>query len=131
MGRPAGRSGKGKGKGGDEKAESKRVKRVDLRKFLAKWMLRSYPDDRGRPLMLGSGKTTAEAALAPEALRAVLDADCSDLLRRPTVGLNLAAASLDCATLFAPVLQDKLPAILPKLASESFQEKVRFLNLSR
>ena len=66
-------SGKGAAKGGDQK-ESKYVKRVDLYKFLAKWSLRSYPDDRGRPLMLGAGKSTAQAALEPQTLRAMLDA---------------------------------------------------------
>ena len=107
------------------------MKRVDLYKFLGKWVLRSYPDDRGRPLMLGAGKATAPAALAPEALRAVLDSDCCELLRRPTMGLNLAAASVDCAALFAPILQEKLETVMPKIVAESFLDKVRFLNLAR
>ena len=59
-------SNKGKGKGG-EKQESKYVKKVDLYKFLGKWLLRSYPDGHGKPLMLG--QKTAAQALAPEALR--------------------------------------------------------------
>ena len=76
-------------------------------------------------------ENTVQAALEPEALRAVLDADCCELLRRPTMGLNLAAASMDCASLFGPVLQEKLEGILPKLNSENFLEKVHFLNLAR
>ena len=63
--------GKGSAKGGEQAKASKYVKRVDLYKFLGKWILRSYPDERGRPLMLGAGKHTAHAALEPEALRAV------------------------------------------------------------
>ena len=131
-----GRSGKAKGsgngaaKGGDHK-ESKYVKRVDLYKFLAKWSLRSYPDDRGRPLMLGAGKSTAQAALEPQTLRAMLDADCCELLRRPTMGLNLAAASVDCAAIFGPILQEQLAVVIPKLTGDSFTEKVQYLNLAR
>ncbi|CAE7411337.1 unnamed protein product, partial [Symbiodinium sp. CCMP2456] len=122
---------KGAGKAGEQPKESQYVKRVDLYKFLGKWMLRSYPDERGRPLMLGAKKSTAEAALEPEALRAILDADCCELLRRPTMGLNLAAASIDCAALLGPVLQDKMESLLPKLTSENFLDKVHFLNLAR
>ena len=135
MGRPSGRRGKGgtakSGKGGEEAKDSKYIKRVDLYKFLAKWTLRSYPDERGNPLMLGSGRTTTQAALMPEALRAELDADCCELLRRPTMGVNLAAAAVDCAAMFAPALQEKLETLLPKLGAESFQENVQFLNLAR
>ncbi|CAE6973429.1 unnamed protein product [Symbiodinium sp. CCMP2592] len=104
---------KGAGKAGEQPKESQYVKRVDLYKFLGKWMLRSYPDERGRPLMLGAKKSTAQAALEPEALRAILDADCCELLRRPTMGLNLAAASIDCAALLGPVLQEKMDSLLP------------------
>ncbi|CAE7245390.1 unnamed protein product [Symbiodinium sp. CCMP2592] len=122
---------KGAGKAGEQPKESQYVKRVDLYKFLGKWMLRSYPDERGRPLMLGAKKSTAQAALEPEALRAILDADCCELLRRPTMGLNLAAASIDCAALLGPVLQEKMDSLLPKVTSENFLDKVQFLNLAR
>ncbi|CAE7352977.1 PIF1 [Symbiodinium sp. CCMP2592] len=122
---------KGAGKAGEQPKESQYVKRVDLYKFLGKWMLRSYPDERGRPLMLGAKKSTAQAALEPEALRAILDADCCELLRRPTMGLNLAAASIDCAALLGPVLQEKMDSLLPKVTSATFLDKVQFLNLAR
>ena len=46
--------GKGAGKAGEQPKESQYVKRVDLYKFLGKWILRSYRDERGRPLMLGA-----------------------------------------------------------------------------
>ena len=118
---------KGKGKGA--KAESQYVKRVDLYKFLGKWLLRSYPDERGRPLMLQG--SDAAAALSPDTLRAVLDADCCELLRRPLMGLNLSAASADGAALFAPILQEKLEALVPLLTAEEFLDKVHYLNLAR
>lgn len=121
-------SNKGKGKGG-EKQESKYVKKVDLYKFLGKWLLRSYPDGHGKPLMLG--QKTAPQALAPEALRGILDAECCELLRRPTMGVNLSAASVDGASLFLPVLQEKLEELAPKLQEESFVEKFQFMNLAR
>ena len=133
MGRRGNAKGGGKeaGKAGEQPKESQYVKRVDLYKFLGKWILRSYPDERGRPLMLGAKKSTAQAALEPEALRAILDADCCELLRRPTMGLNLAAASIDCAALLGPVLQEKMESLLPKLTSENFLDKIQFLNLAR
>ena len=121
-------SNKGKGKGG-EKQESKYVKKVDLYKFLGKWLLRSYPDGHGKPLMLG--QKTAAQALAPEALRGILDAECCELLRRPTMGINLSAASVDGASLFLPVLQEKLEELAPKLQEEGFVEKFQFMNLAR
>ena len=68
-----GRSGKAKGagkgltKGGEQAKESQYVKRVDLYKFPGKWMLRSYPDERGCPLMFGAGKQTQTAAAALDA----------------------------------------------------------------
>lgn len=122
-------SSKGKGKGGEKQQESKFVKKVDLYKFLGKWLLRSYPDVSGKPLMLG--QKTAAQALAPDALRGVLDAECCELLRRPTMGLNLSAASVDCASLFLPVLQETLAELAPKLQDESFAQKFQFLNLAR
>lgn len=122
-------SSKGKGKGGEKQQESKFVKKVDRYKFLGKWLLRSYPDVSGKPLMLG--QKTAAQALAPDALRGVLDAECCELLRRPTMGLNLSAASVDCAGLFLPVLQEKLAELAPKLQDESFVQKFQFLNLAR
>lgn len=67
-----------------------------------------------------------QAALEPQALRTVLDPDCCELLRRPTMGLNLAAASVDCASLFGPVLQEKLAIVVLKLTAESFEEKVHY-----
>lgn len=119
---------KGKGKGG-EKQESKYVKKVDLYKFLGKWLLRSYPDGHGKPLMLG--QKTAAQALAPEALRGILDAECCELLRRPTMGINLSAASVDGASLLLPILQEKLAELAPKLQEDGFVEKFQFMNLAR
>ena len=55
------------------------------------------------------------AGLGPEPLRGVLDGDRCELLRRPTMGLNLGAASTDCAALFAPILQEKLETVVPLL----------------
>lgn len=117
---------KGKGKG--DAAESKFVKRVDLYKFSAKWMLRSYPDERGNPLMC---QPSAQAALAPEALRKSLDQDCCELMRRPTMGVNLCAASIDGAALHGPALQETLEKLLPKITADDFLEKVQFFNLAR
>jgi hypothetical protein len=125
------RQGKGavsKGKGKGDAAESKFVKRVDLYKFSAKWMLRSYPDERGNPLMC---QPSAQAALAPEALRKSLDQDCCELMRRPTMGVNLCAASIDGAALHGPALQETLEKLLPKITADDFLEKVQFFNLAR
>ena len=124
MDRPSYRSGKGKSaQGADEAKDPKYIKRVDLWKLLAKWSLGSYPDARGSPLLLGSGKASVPKALLPEPLRGMLDADCSELLRRPATGLNLAAAAVDGAALFA--------ALIPKLTAEDFLDKVQYLNPAR
>ena len=124
-----GRTSKPKGQGKGAKAESQFIKRVELHKLLGKWILRSYPDDRGRPLMLQGND--AVAGLGPEPLRGVLDGDCCELLRRPTMGLNLGAASTDSAALFAPILQEKLETLVPLLTTEGFLDKVHYLNLAR
>ena len=95
----------GKGKGKKAAAvgqETPYVKRVDLYKFLGKWLLRSYPDETGRPLM------SPPDALQPARLRATLDSSCSELLRRPLMGINLAAASVDGFTVFAEGLETQL-----------------------
>lgn len=93
------------------------MKRVDLYKFSAKRMLRSYPDERGNPLMR---QPSAQAALAPEAFRKSLGRDCCELMRRPTMGVNLCAASIDGAALRAPMLQEKLGKLSPKITAEDF-----------
>ena len=126
MGR--GRSGRGsvRGKGKGEAGEkSQYITRVDLYKFLCKWELRSYPDNQGRPLFDPASRLTTEH------LRKILDGDCSELLRRPLMGLNLSSASLDSAALFAPKLASSLPQIQAMLEKESFNEAVRYFNLNR
>ena len=126
MGR--GRSGRGsvRGKGKGEAGEkSQYITRVDLYKFLCKWELRSYPDNQGRPLFDPASRLTAEH------LRKILDGDCSELLRRPLMGLNLSSASLDSAALFAPKLASSLPQIQAMLEKESLNEAVRYFNLNR
>ncbi|CAE7254127.1 unnamed protein product [Symbiodinium natans] len=126
MGR--GRSGRGsvRGKGKGEAGEkSQYITRVDLYKFLCKWELRSYPDNQGRPLFDPASRLTTEH------LRKILDGDCSELLRRPLMGLNLSSASLDSAALFAPKLASSLPQIQAMLEKESLNEAVRYFNLNR
>ena len=127
MGR--GRSGRGssrgKGKGDAAEKSSRYINRVDLYKFLCKWELRSYPDNHGRPLF------ESPAHLSTEHLRTILDGDCSELLRRPLMGLNLSSASIDSAALFAPRLTASLAQIQALLEKESLNEAVRYFNLNR
>ena len=127
MGR--GRSGRGssrgKGKGDAAEKSSRYINRVDLYKFLCKWELRSYPDNHGRPLF------DSPAHLSTEHLRTILDGDCSELLRRPLMGLNLSSASIDSAALFAPRLTASLAQIQALLEKESLNEAVRYFNLNR
>ena len=120
---------KGPGGKGEAKGSEKYVKRVDLFKYLARWALRSYPDSQGRPLMTQG----ADAASTFEAdkLRGVLDADFCELLRRPCTGVNLAAASLDGAMLFAPKLQALMDDLVAVLEKEALAEPVRYMNLCR
>lgn len=127
MGAPRASKGSTKGKGKGE-VESTYVKRVDLYKLLPKWFLRSYPTDRGHVLQLNQA---AEEALLPANLRPLLDADCSELLRRPSMGINLAAASIDSCQLFGHVLAESFPAVLEALTAEPLIEHTQFLNLSR
>ena len=74
---------------------------------------------------------SAQSALAPEALRQSLDQDCCELMRRPTMGVNLCAASIDCGALHGPALQAGLERLLPKITAEDFLDKVQFFNLAR
>ena len=127
MGAPRACGGRGKGKA-DATASTPWVSQVDLPKFLAKWRLRSYPDSKGRP-MFSNGP--AASAFTSDSLRRMLDGDCCELLRRPVMGLNLAAASIDGAGLFAPILQEKLPAVAAILQKEPLGEAIRYFNLSR
>ena len=115
--------GKGKGDAGDK--SSQYISRVDLYKFLCKWELRSYPDNHGRPLF------DPPARLSMEHLRTILDGDCSELLRRPLMGLNLASASIDSAAIFLPKLASSLPQAQALLEKESLNEAVRYFNLNR
>ena len=122
-----GKASKGSGKGaGEEGKGSKYVKRVDLHKFLAKWALRSYPDDRGRPLMLA-----ALEDLSPEALQKSLDHDCCELLRRPGMRVNLACAAVDAASLFLPKLAEAVSGALELFSNEKLMVPVRYMNLAR
>ena len=105
--------------------ETPYVKRVDLYKFLGKWLLRSYPDETGRPLM------SPPDALQPARLRTTLDSSCSELLRRPLMGINLAAASVDGFTVFAEGLETQLQQLRGVLEAEPFLGAVRHLNLCR
>lgn len=116
---------KGKGKGKEAKDGGAWVKRVDLYKWLGKWSLRSYPDSIGRPLF----QNAAAALSSPDAVRAMLDADCSETIRRPAMGVNLAAASIDAANLFVPALEANLPKW--KEVLEEWAEPVKYMNLSR
>ena len=126
MGRARNGRGTSRGKGkGDSGETSQYITRVDLYKFLCKWELRSYPDDRGRPLF------DPAARLSLEHLRTILDGDCSELLRRPPMGLNLASASLDSAALFAPKLAEFLPRVQTMLDKEALNEAIRYFNLNR
>ena len=115
-------SGKGKGQAAQQ---AQWLTRVDLYKFLPKWLLRSYPDGRGRPLF------SAPSELTPSKIREVLDGDCSELLRRPVMGVNLCSASVDAAGLFLPKLMDLLPSVGQVLEKDALSEAVRYWNLSR
>ena len=126
---PRGFARKGPGGKGEAKGSEKYVKRVDLFKYLAKWALRSYPDSQGRPLMTQGAD--AASTFEPDKLRGVLDADFCELLRRPCMGVNLAAASLDGAMLFAPKLQALMDDLVAVLEKEALAEPVRYMNLCR
>ena len=110
-------SGKGKGQAAQQ---AQWLTRVDLYKFLPKWLLRSYPDGRGRPLF------SAPSELTPSKIREVLDGDCSELLRRPVMGVNLCSASVDAAGLFLPKLMDLLPSVGQVLEKDALSEAVRY-----
>ena len=75
--------------------------------------------------------TPRPSALTSDSLRRMLGGDCCELLRRPVMVLNLAAASIDGAGRFAPILQEKLPAVAALLQKEPLGEAIRYFNLSR
>ena len=86
-----GAQGKGKGKG--QKSDSKYIKKVDLYKFLVKWVLRSYADEGGNMLM-SEGEKPSKYFTA-ERVRAMLDGDCCELIRRLGMGMNLSACTIE------------------------------------
>ena len=122
--------GKGNGKGsGQQQGESAYIKRVDLHKFLSKWMLRSYPDPRGYPLFT-EGKQGASHLSASNVDR-MLDSDCSEFKRRLGMAVNLSSACIDGATLFHDVLEDRHNAFKNLLMDDNFSEAVKYFNLAR
>ena len=77
----------------DERAKSsKRITAVKEWNLPTKAMVRAFPDESG--CMLKTGGRSVKKALAPGQFRDRLDSDSSELVRRPGMGLNLAAASM-------------------------------------
>jgi hypothetical protein len=81
--------GQGKGKG----TTSQYVKKVDLYKLPTKWFLRAYADESGNMLMTQGAKPSKY--FTADAVRNMLDGDCSELARRPGMGFNLAACTME------------------------------------
>jgi hypothetical protein len=95
---------KGQGKIGSKKQDSKFVKRVELYKYLSKWILRSYPDESGNILFSGDQKAHKHFTL--ERLQEMLDGDCCELIRRPCMGINLATANMEAGLEVLNVLRE-------------------------
>lgn len=77
----------------DERAKAgKRITAAKEWNLPTKAMVRAFPDESG--CMLKTGGKSVKKALAPGQLRDRLDSDSSELIRRPGMGLNLAAASI-------------------------------------
>ncbi len=91
MGKGGGAKG-GKGKAGEGKGTSKYIVKVDLFKWPVKWFLRSYPGPNGEMLMTDGSKPTKHFSLT--AVRDMLDGECSELIRRPCMGVNLHACTM-------------------------------------
>jgi hypothetical protein len=139
MGAPKG----GKGFKGVEKpnVESRYIKKVDLYKWLSKWMLRSYPGKEGEMLMTQGDSPSKFFTV--DAVRDMLDGECSELIRRVIMGINLHACTiqsgLEAAQTFpnsAATLSDKrykksgVPQFLEWLQSDGqeLQRLATYLN---
>ena len=82
-----------KEKKSDDRAKGgKRINAVKEWNHATKALLRAFPDESG--CMLKTGGKSVKKALAPQCLREKLDPESSELIRRPGMGLNLAAASM-------------------------------------
>ena len=90
MGFGSARDGKGQGKG--DKKDSKYIKKVDLYKFLSKWLLRSYASNDGQILFTDGKK--ASKHLTEETIRDMLDGESSEMIRRLGVGISLASGTI-------------------------------------
>lgn len=85
--------GKGARKGDSKsKGESKYIKKVDLWRFFVKWILRSYATEDG-DMLFTDGKSAREY-YTTESVRAMLEGETSELIRRPAMGFNLTASTM-------------------------------------
>ena len=82
--------GGGRGKSG---SSSKYIKKVDWHKLLVKSVLRSYSSESGD--MMFTDNASARKFFTLEKTREFIDATTSELVRRPGMGVNLAACNVD------------------------------------
>ncbi|CAE7546135.1 unnamed protein product, partial [Symbiodinium sp. CCMP2456] len=97
----------------DERAKAgKRITAAKEWNLPTKAMVRAFPDESG--CMLKTGGKSVKKALAPGQLRDRLDSDSSELIRRPGMGLNLAAASISAGLEVLNLGEDMGPALINK-----------------
>ncbi|CAE7253471.1 unnamed protein product [Symbiodinium sp. CCMP2456] len=96
-------------KGDDRPKTGKRVTAVKEWNLATKALMRAFPDESG--CMIKTGGKSVKKALAPQNLREKLDPDSSELIRRPGMGLNLAAASMSAGLEVLNLGEDMAPQL--------------------
>ena len=110
-----------KEKKSDDRAKGgKRITAVKEWNLTTKALLRAFPDEFG--CVLKTGGKSVKKALAPQSLREKLDPESSELIRRPGVGLNLAAASMSAGLEVLNLGEDMAPQLRKKAQKDDRED---------